>query len=169
MTELLTTTVPTDFGTLAIVADAATGVVYGSGFRLLTDVIAGLRPDLAARGFRPADPETAMPARDAVVAWSAGDLDALTAVAVEQPGGDFTQRAWAAMRQIPPGRTATYAEIAALAGNPKAVRAAGTACARNQVAPFVPCHRVVSSNGGLGGYGFGLEVKAAMLRHEQAG
>ena len=79
------------------------------------------------------------------------------------------QDAWLAMRRIAPGSTLTYAELAAAAGRPAAVRAAGSACARNLVAPFVPCHRVVRTGGTLGGYYYGLDVKSALLRTEQEG
>ncbi|NKY12520.1 methylated-DNA--[protein]-cysteine S-methyltransferase, partial [Cellulomonas hominis] len=95
------------------------------------------------------------------------DGAARDAVPVEQPGGPFQQRAWQAMRAIPPGGTATYAELALAAGSPSAVRAAGSACARNRVAPFVPCHRVLRSGGSLGGYYYGLDVKRALLALER--
>jgi methylated-DNA-[protein]-cysteine S-methyltransferase len=73
------------------------------------------------------------------------------------------------MRAIAPGSTATYAELAAAAGSPTAVRAAGSACARNLVAPFVPCHRVLRSGGTLGGYYYGLDAKRVLLAHEARG
>jgi methylated-DNA-[protein]-cysteine S-methyltransferase len=104
----------------------------------------------------------------AVERYAAGDLSALDGVPVEQPGGPFFQQAWAAMRAIPAGTTTTYTELAAAAGSPMAVRAAGSACARNLVAPFVPCHRVLRTGGLLGGYYFGLDVKRALLTHEGA-
>ena len=69
---------------------------------------------------------------------------------------------------VPAGSTATYAELAAAAGSPAAVRAAGSACARNLLAPFVPCHRVLRTGGALGGYRYGLAVKDELLRHEGA-
>ena len=72
------------------------------------------------------------------------------------------------MRKIPVGKTMSYAEIAKRAGSPDAVRAAGSACARNLIAPIVPCHRVVKSGGALGNYGYGLESKEWLLRHEGA-
>ena len=64
---------------------------------------------------------------------------------------------------IPPGRTASYAQVAAAAGRPRAVRAVGSACATNPVPIVVPCHRVVRSDGSLGGYVGGLEIKRALL------
>jgi methylated-DNA-[protein]-cysteine S-methyltransferase len=87
-------------------------------------------------------------------------------VPVRQPGGAFQQAAWSAMREIPAGHTWSYSELATMAGRPDAVRAAGTACARNTVAPFVPCHRVLRSDGSLGGYAYGLDAKRWLLAHE---
>lgn len=104
---------------------------------------------------------------EAVARYVAGEVDALDTVAVSQPGGPFRQAAWLAMRSIPAGSTVSYAELAARAGRPTAVRAAGSACASNLVAPFVPCHRVVRSDGTLGGYAYGLPAKAALLEHER--
>ena len=72
------------------------------------------------------------------------------------------------MRKIPAGKTWSYAELAKRAGSVDAVRAAGSACARNLIAPIIPCHRVVKTGGALGNYGYGLEVKEWFLRHEGA-
>lgn len=107
---------------------------------------------------------------DAVAAYFAGDVAAIDDLPVDQPEGEFTRAARKVMREIPPGETITYAELAIRAGNPKAVRAAGSACARNLVAPIVPCHRVVRSGGGghLGGYYYGLDVKEWLLAHERS-
>ena len=74
---------------------------------------------------------------------------------------------WRAVREIPPGETRTYAELAAAAGNPKAVRAAGTACGANQLAVVIPCHRALRTGGGLGGYAYGLERKRALIARER--
>ncbi len=81
-------------------------------------------------------------------------------------GAPFQAAAWEAMRSIPQGQVITYAELAARAGSPNASRASGTACGSNPVPLFVPCHRVVASNGGLGGFGGGLEMKKLLLRRE---
>jgi methylated-DNA-[protein]-cysteine S-methyltransferase len=104
----------------------------------------------------------------AVSAYFAGDLRALDDLPVSQPGGDFQQAAWKIMREVPPGETITYAELAARVGNPKAVRAAGSACARNLIAPIVPCHRILRTGGTLGGYYYGLPTKEWLLAHERA-
>lgn len=73
------------------------------------------------------------------------------------------------MERIPAGATCTYAELAARAGRPRAVRAAGQACARNPLPLFVPCHRVLGSGGVLGGFSGGLAWKVCLLERERAG
>jgi methylated-DNA-[protein]-cysteine S-methyltransferase len=81
-------------------------------------------------------------------------------------GTAFQQRVWAALQEIPYGRTATYGEIAASMGHPGAARAVGMANNRNPIAIIVPCHRVVGSNGALVGYGGGLDRKRMLLEME---
>lgn len=81
-------------------------------------------------------------------------------------GTVFQQKIWQILRQIPPGQTVSYAELARLAGMPKAARAVAGACAANPVAVVVPCHRVVRNDGGLSGYRWGVERKRALLRKE---
>lgn len=109
------------------------------------------------------DDETAA----AVHAFFGGDAGALDGVTVQQRGGAFITTAWAALRRIPVGRTRTYAELAADAGRPAATRAAASACATNRAALFVPCHRVLRTDGSLGGFRYGLQVKRAMLDFER--
>ena len=75
---------------------------------------------------------------------------------------------WQALRRIPAGETRSYAQIAAAAGNPRAVRAAGSANGANHVAVLIPCHRVVRSDGALGGYAYGEGIKRELLRREKA-
>lgn len=102
----------------------------------------------------------------AVVAYYSGDLAAIDAVAVEQSGTARQHAGWAALRAIAPGRPLTYAEFAAELGSPSAVRAAASICARNAVALFVPCHRVLRTGGAMGGFAWGAEVKRALLARE---
>jgi AraC family transcriptional regulator of adaptative response/methylated-DNA-[protein]-cysteine methyltransferase len=83
-------------------------------------------------------------------------------------GTAFQQRVWNALRQIPAGETATYSEIAARIGAPRAVRAVASACANNRIAVAIPCHRVVRTGGALSGYRWGVERKAALIRREGA-
>jgi len=83
-------------------------------------------------------------------------------------GTAFQARVWRALRKIPLGKTASYTEIAAALGQPKAVRAVAQACAANKLALIVPCHRVIRSDGELGGYRWGLERKRELLSRERA-
>jgi len=82
-------------------------------------------------------------------------------------GTAFQRRVWAALRAIPPGSTASYAEVAARIGQPGAARAVAQACAANGLAVAVPCHRVVRGDGALSGYRWGVERKRALLEREQ--
>ena len=157
----------TPAGRLGVVLTPEDGLVRAAGFTAadtLLDRLARLAPRLTERGTAEGDARGSV-AR-AVAAYADGDLGALDAVAVDQPGGPFMQQAWQAMRAVPAGTTTTYAALAAAAGRPAAVRAAGSACARNLVAPFVPCHRVTRSDGGLGGFLYGTDVKRRLLGHE---
>lgn len=159
----------TPAGDLTVLITPEDGAVRASGFTDADALTARLTPELRARGTDGAPSPAGRPVADAVAAWSGGALDALDAVPVAQPGGPFLQEVWRVMRDVRPGATATYTALAGAAGRPTAVRAAGSACARNLVAPFVPCHRVVRTDGTLGGYYYGLGVKEALLAHERAG
>ncbi len=97
-----------------------------------------------------------------------GDVEAINAIAVRQPGAHFSQAAWKAMRKIRAGKVLSYADLAQRAGSPAAVRAAGTACAKNAIVVVVPCHRIVKTGGALGNYAYGLDAKEWLLRHEGA-
>jgi len=81
-------------------------------------------------------------------------------------GTAFQQRVWSALQRIPAGKTSTYSKIARAIGHPKAVRAVASACAANPVALAIPCHRVVRSDGGLGGYRWDVTRKRALLAVE---
>lgn len=104
-------------------------------------------------------------------AYFDGDLAALDTVPVRLHGSRRLERLWALLREVPPGQVLTYAELADRAGIERGARVAGAACARNLIAPAVPCHRVIPSTGGKGlkrlrGYYYGLERKDWLLRHE---
>lgn len=82
-------------------------------------------------------------------------------------GTAFQQRVWQGLLQIPKGEVWSYGELAEFIGSPKgAARAVGTACGRNPIALFIPCHRIVRQNGGLGGFGWGLPMKRHLLKNE---
>lgn len=97
-----------------------------------------------------------------------GDLTALDGLPVYQPGASSRQRVWELLRAVPAGQTVSYARLARQAGQPRAARAAGAACAANMIAPVVPCHRALRGDGSLGGYYYGLARKRWLLRHEGA-
>ncbi len=102
----------------------------------------------------------------AVIARVAGETTAAE-VPLDVPATAFQWRVWTALREIPPGHTRTYAELARELGMPQGARAVARACASNPVAVLVPCHRVVRSDGALGGYRWGLERKATLLERER--
>ncbi len=119
--------------------------------------------------------------RNARLIGADGDFEALVAKVVgfiEAPnlgldlpidvrGTAFQQRVWRALQAIPPGATASYADIARAIGAPEAVRAVAGACAANPVALAIPCHRVVRSDGALSGYRWGVERKRVLLEREK--
>lgn len=90
------------------------------------------------------------------------------ALPLDLRGTAFQQRVWQALKDIPAGEKATYAEIARRIGAPNAGRAVGAACAANPLAVAIPCHRVVRSDGGLAGYRWGVERKRTLLERESA-
>ena len=100
--------------------------------------------------------------------YFAGDINALNGISVRQPGAQFSQAAWKAMRKVKAGKTISYADLADRSGSKAAVRAAGSACAKNAIALVVPCHRIVKTGGSLGNYAYGLNKKEWLLRHEGA-
>ncbi|MFE9184409.1 methylated-DNA--[protein]-cysteine S-methyltransferase [Micromonospora haikouensis] len=156
--------VGTPAGPLSIVT-GPDGAVRAAGFTaepesLLPLVHPGLRGPVRRRAGL--GPVTA-----AVAAYLDGDLTAIDPVPVQQhTGGAFQAHAWRVLREVGPGRPVTYTAYAGLAGRPAAVRAAAAACARNAAALFVPCHRVLRTDGSLGGYRWGLDVKRWLLAHE---
>ena len=108
------------------------------------------------------------PTRRALAAYFAGDVRAIEGLAWRAAGTPFQLSVWRALCAIPAGETISYAELARRVGRPKAVRAVGQANGANPVALVAPCHRVIASGLGLGGYGGGLDRKRWLLRHEGA-
>lgn len=103
---------------------------------------------------------------DAVRRFFAGEVTAIERVPVAQKGTPVQEEVWRVLRDIAPGTVMSYGEVARAIGRPRAARAVGSACGSNRVALFVPCHRVVRSDGTLGGYGWGLDVKEVLLEAE---
>lgn len=93
---------------------------------------------------------------------------AMLDIPIDPAGTPFQQQVWQELRRIPLGETRSYGELAAALGNPDASRAVGGANRANPIAVLIPCHRVVQTNGALGGYAWGLEIKARLLKREGA-
>ncbi|MEN3535375.1 methylated-DNA--[protein]-cysteine S-methyltransferase [Microbispora sp. ZYX-F-249] len=160
---IVTQTLPTPVGPLAILA--RDGVLVAAGFTAdPREMVARLSPSLRALPLREGDLGDAA---EAVRDYLDGKVDALDRIPAEQPGTPTRQRLYEALRAVPAGTTVSYAQLAEKAGLPRtAARAAGAACAQNLIAPFVPCHRVLPSTGGYGGYYYGTSVKEWLLAHE---
>lgn len=90
-------------------------------------------------------------------------------IPLDVKGTAFQQRVWQELRKIPPGETRSYGELAAALGSPKASRAVGGANGANNIAVLIPCHRVIAADGTLGGYAYGLKIKAELLKRESGG
>ncbi len=137
-------------------------------------ILLGDEPDALLRDLQDRFPKAALTGGDAefeaTVALAIGLVEApgaAPALPLDIGGTAFQQRVWQALRAIPPGRTATYAEIARAIGMPKAARAVALACGANPIAVAVPCHRVVRQDGGLSGYRWGVARKRALLDRER--
>ncbi len=156
-------TLDTPIGPFTAIVDED-GAVIASGWtasldELLPQIHPTLRPAELAEGDLGA-------VGDVIVRYHDGELSAVDDVPVKQRSGEFLEHAWEVLRTIPAGAPVTYTEYAAKSGRPAAVRAAASACARNAAALFVPCHRVLRTDGTLGGFRWGLEAKRWLLDHE---
>ncbi|SHN34154.1 methylated-DNA--[protein]-cysteine S-methyltransferase [Cryptosporangium aurantiacum] len=141
------------------------GTVLASGWtNTIDDLLGVIHPTL-----RPIDPAPRSELGDvtkAVLRYHEGDVTVIDTIPVRQRSGPFLLGAWEVLRKVQPGSPVTYTEYAELAGRPLAVRAAASACARNAAALFVPCHRVLRSDGTLGGFRWGVQIKRWLLDHE---
>ena len=137
-------------------------------------ILLGDDPDALAHDLQDRFPRATLIGEDAefeqVVAHVVGFVEA-PGLGLDLPldvrGTAFQEAVWRELRAIPPGETRSYAQIAAAVGKPKAVRAAGSANGANAVAVLIPCHRVIRSDGSLGGYAYGLEIKRKLLEKER--
>lgn len=165
MTTATLQTIDTPDGAFTILADDR-GRVLSSGWTADPDAILArlaprARPDVVTWG----ETDAAVAAR----AYYAGDIAAIDTVEVAQTGTVMQLAGWAALRSIAPGMPLSYTQFAAVLGEPRAVRAAASICARNAPALFVPCHRVLRTDGSLGGFAWGLPVKRSLLDREKEG
>lgn len=152
---LFVTSIKTPIGTLNILADDQ--ILIGSNLSTIAALNAG--KDVKVVKSIPV-------ISDLISDYFDGDLSAINAIKVRQSGATFSQAAWKAMRKIKAGKVISYSDLAANAGSPAAVRAAGTACANNAIMVVVPCHRIVKTGGALGNYASGVDKKEWLLSHE---
>lgn len=165
MSKILGCEIRTPWGPIATFVDVSKEpVVIGAAFSDIPKFLKSSGQKLDIADFKK---DLKLAGVSAVVTnWIAGDVDAFSVLKVRQPGGEFTQAVWKSLRKVRGGTVISYADLAAKAGRPLAIRAAGTAMATNLIAPIVPCHRVIKTGGALGGYGFGIDLKAKLLEHE---
>jgi len=157
-------TFATPFGQFSIVTDANGTVhatAFGDGAALRERLSSASNPAALKTSARPTK------ARKQVEEYFSGKRQCFDLPLAAQ-GTAFQQRVWAALREIPFGATTSYGTLAAQLGSPKAARAVGSANGANPICLIVPCHRVIAASGSLGGFAFGLEIKGALLAHEQA-
>jgi methylated-DNA-[protein]-cysteine S-methyltransferase len=158
MPDVLTTTVPTAMGPVVLAATPAGVVRIGlPGADPVT-----LRASLGPLGEVRDDPAAMAPHAAALRTYLDGDGPLELPLDWSLTAG-FRREILRALATVPPGEVVTYTGLAAMAGRPRAVRAAGTACATNPLPIVVPCHRVVRADGLLGGYGGGVAMKAWLL------
>lgn len=154
----------TPVGNIYLIADS--GILIAAGFKSLNSLQNRLSPNDKLRKIEPI--EKIPKISKLIDNYFEGRLDALNLIQVRQPGAQFSQKVWKVMRAIPAGMTISYAQLAKKAGSPAAFRAAGTACGNNLIAPIIPCHRIIKSDGTLGNYGYGVAIKEKLLRLEGA-
>jgi methylated-DNA-[protein]-cysteine S-methyltransferase len=161
---LLLTTLATPLGNLNLIADEH--ILLGANLSTLKALKESLSTEDSEREIKSVQKIPVI--TDLIIDYFDGDISAINAIQVRQPGAHFSQAAWKAMKKIRPGSVISYGELAERAGSPAAVRAAGSACAKNARVLVVPCHRIVKTGGSLGNYAYGLNKKEWLLRHEGA-
>jgi AraC family transcriptional regulator of adaptative response/methylated-DNA-[protein]-cysteine methyltransferase len=150
-------------------------ILVASSKRGVASILLGNDPDALLRQLQDRFPKAKLIGADrdyeALVARVVGFIEA-PQIGLNLPldvrGTAFQRRVWLALQEIPVGKTASYAEIARWIGYPKAIRAVAGACAANNLAVVIPCHRVVRNDGALSGYAWGVERKKALLDREGA-
>lgn len=163
---LLITGLPTPAGTLNAVITPEDGRVWATGYGPARPLIDELPLELRVRPVRPGPGPQDV--RDAFHQFAEGDLNALSAVPIaERSTNAFTLAVWEALRAVEPGEVVTYDELAALAGTPEAGEAAAAASAANPLLLLIPSHRAIASDGTVGAFPAGEQVKMTLLLHEQ--
>jgi AraC family transcriptional regulator of adaptative response/methylated-DNA-[protein]-cysteine methyltransferase len=148
-------------------------ILVAQSQRGICAILLGDDPDLLVRDLQDQFPKAQLIGGDAkfeqLIAQVVGFIEA-PSIGLNLPldvrGTAFQERVWQALREVPPGVTVSYAEIAGRIGAPKAVRAVAQACAANHIAVAIPCHRVVRRDGDISGYRWGVDRKRELLRRE---
>ena len=148
-----------------LVAATARGICFVSLGETDAPLVAALEAEFPEAEVIVRDEDAIAPALDDLLAHLEGKTPHLS-LPLDVRATAFQRRVWQELMAIPPSETRSYSEIAAALGLPKGQRAVGRACATNPVAIVVPCHRALRADGNLGGYRWGLERKAALLRRE---
>lgn len=161
---LLTTSFRSPIGVFNLIADDQ--ILLGANLSTTKALIESLAPEYQSYEIKTVKSLPVI--SDLISDYFDGDLQALNGISTSQPGAAFSQAAWKAMRKVAPGKILSYSDLAKRAGSPDAVRAAGSACAKNAIMLVVPCHRIVKTGGALGNYAYGVEKKEWLLRHEGA-
>ncbi|WP_232665793.1 methylated-DNA--[protein]-cysteine S-methyltransferase [Pseudonocardia sp. TRM90224] len=158
-------TVATPIGPFTAVVDAEEHVLASGWTARLDELLPLIHPTLQPADLAEGDLGSI---GAAIVRYHDGHLSAVDDVPVRQRSGAFREHAWEVLRSVPAGAPVSYAEFAAKAGRPSAVRAAAAVCAKNAAALFVPCHRVLRTDGSIGGFRWGTDIKHKLLALEAA-
>jgi AraC family transcriptional regulator of adaptative response/methylated-DNA-[protein]-cysteine methyltransferase len=146
---------------MASSAKGVAAILIGDDIPVLVAELRASFPDVALRAV---DDDRLIGRVVGLVEDPSGSID----LPLDIRGTPFQEKVWAALRTIPAGATATYSDLAARVGDPKAVRAVASACAANKLAVAIPCHRVLRTDGSLSGYRWGVERKRALIEREAA-
>lgn len=159
----------TSMGT-ALLAASARGICFlefGAGAGALEKRMRLALPGKVFAPFGPAERAQLKEWQDVFQNYVSGHSHSLKGLPLDMRGTDFQKTVWRALQKIPHGKTLSYAQVAQNIGRPAATRAVANACGRNRLAIVVPCHRVVRTDGGLGGFRWGVDLKRRLLALEE--
>lgn len=158
---------PTPLGKIALIADEESLYWVGIPGKPIEEGKHWILRHVSVDSFKQDDKNSVLKqTSQALISYFEKKKDQFSIPQFNSLGTPFQKAVWKEISRIPFGETKTYQEIAESIGKKDAVRAVGTACGKNPISTLIPCHRVVGSNGGLGGYGGGLEMKQWLLKWE---
>ena len=164
--KLIVDRIQTPIGEMVVVADPEGNLRAVDWSDYESRTLRLLRRHSGTSGFRLEAGKIPHSLSDAIHRYFGGDFAALDILPVATAGTPFQRSVWRALREIPHGKTTTYAKLAEQIGKPAATRAVGLANGSNPIGVIVPCHRVIGANGSLTGYGGGIDRKRWLLDHE---